>query len=195
MAEQQPYETFDEISADLEAKLNSIPGHPVDWLLKELGDPQKKQAFAAAAARILIAADPEFPAVCTKNINLDRALQVESGDPGIAHVLMLGIDRVANSTMSVWWRGKVPPSKVVKWLKRAWKEGLDTTTRSLKLCVGRDTCSEPVNNKLMFAGYGSGSTLGAAQTLGMYLFLNLPKELRAPPGPGSAGCRDGLRAL
>ena len=62
--------------------------------------------------------------------------------------------------------------------------GLDTTQRSLKLCVGRETCSDQVSNKLMFAGYGGGSTLGAAQTLGMLLFLQLPKELRATPGAG-----------
>ena len=123
MVEQQPYEHWDELEADLDAKLNSIPGHPVDWLLKELDDPEKKKAFAAAAARILIAADPEFPAVCTKNINLDRALQVESGDPGIAHVLMLGIDKVANSMMDVFWHGKGPPEKLIKWLKRSWLDG------------------------------------------------------------------------
>ena len=73
--------------------------------------------------------------------------------------------------------------------------GLDTTNRSFKLCVGRETCSSSVADKLMFAGYGGGSTLGAAQTLGMLLFLQLPKEPRATPGPGSAGGRDGLRAF
>ena len=195
MAAKPPYDTLDEIMVDLEKLLGEITDHPVDWLLQQLGDADKKKAFAHSAVKILLEVDPDFPKVCTKTIDLNRALQVEAGDPGIAHVLMLGIDKVANSMMSVWWHGKGPPAKLKKWLKRSWREGLDTTQRSLKLCVGRETCSSSVADKLMFAGYGGGSTLGAAQTLGMLLFLQLPKEPRATPGPGSAGGRDGLRAL
>ena len=183
MADKTPYENRAELEADLDKLLGGITGHPLDWLLQELGDAEKKKAFAHSAAKILLEVDPDFPKVCTRTINLDRALQVEAGDPGTAHVLMLGIDKVANSTMSVWWHGKGPPAKLTKWLKRSWREGLDTTQRSLKLCVGRDTCSSSVADKLMFAGYGGGSTLGAAQTLGMLLFIQLPKELRATPGP------------
>ena len=82
-----------------------------------------------------------------------------------------------------FWHGKGPPEKLIKWLKRSWREGLDTTQRSLKLCVGPATCAGSVADKLLFAGYGGGSTLGAAQTVGMLLFLQLPKELRATPGP------------
>ena len=179
-----PYENVAELMADLDELLAGIPGHPVDWLVQELGDAEKKRAFANAAVKIMLEVDPEFPRVRAKGIDLDRALQVEAGDPGIAHVLMLGIDKVANSMMSVWWHGKSPPAKLIKWLKRSWLEGLDTTQRSFKLCVGRETCSDQVSNKLMFAGYGGGSTLGAAQTLGMLLFLQLPKDLRATPGAG-----------
>ena len=204
MAAKPPYDTLDEIMVDLEKLLGEITDHPVDWLLQQLGDADKKKAFAHSAVKILLEVDGDFPKVCTKTIDLNRALQVEAGDPGIAHVLMLGIDKVANSMMSVWWHGKGPPAKLTKWLKRSWREGLDTTQRSLKLCVGRATCAGSVADKLMFAGYGGGSTLGAAQTVGMLLFLQLPKELRATPGPkrgpGSPGPglgrggRGGLRA-
>ena len=204
MAAKPPYENHDEIFEDLDRLLSEIAGHPVDWAINELGGTDKKKAFANSTVKILIDVDPEFPIVCTKEINLSRALQVEAGDPGIAHVLMLGIDKVANSMMDVWWHGKGPPEKLIKWLKRSWREGLDTTQRSLKLCVGRATCAGSVADKLMFAGYGGGSTLGAAQTVGMLLFLQLPKELRATPGPkrgpGSPGPglgrggRGGLRA-
>ena len=184
MAEKAPYESVDELFADLDELLARIPGHPMEWLCKEeLNTVAKQAAFASATVKILIEADPEFPAVCTTKINLDRALQVESGDPGICHVLQLGIDKVANSTMSVFWHGLSPPAKLIRWLKRSWAEGLDTTQRSFKLCVGRDTCLNQISDKLMFAGYAGGSTLGSAQTLGMFLYLQLPKELRATPGP------------
>ena len=184
MAEKAPYESVDELFADLDELLARIPGHPMEWLCKEeLNTVAKQAAFASATVKILIEVDPEFPAVCTTKINLDRALQVESGDPGICHVLQLGIEKVANSTMSVFWHGLSPPAKLIRWLKRSWEEGLDTTQRSFKLCVGRDTCLNQISDKLMFAGYAGGSTLGSAQTLGMFLFLQLPKELRATPGP------------
>ena len=111
MAAKPPYENHDEIFEDLDRLLSEIAGHPVDWAINELGGTDKKKAFANSTVKILLDVDPEFPTVCTKAINLSRALQVEAGDPGIAHVLMLGIDKVGISTLDVFWRDSPPPGK------------------------------------------------------------------------------------
>ena len=102
MAVKPPYDNMDELLTDFDA-------HPVEWLLTHLGDPDKRRAFAHSTVKTLLSVDPEFPKVCTRDINLDRALQVGVGDPGIAHVLMLGIDKLRMSALDVFWRDKDPP--------------------------------------------------------------------------------------
>ena len=179
------YEDWQELSQDLDRLLNNIPEHPVEYLRRVLGTPEQKKALASALVPRMLSADADFPTVVTTTVDVGRALQVESGDPGIAHVLMLGLDTVAMSTMSVFWRGLCPKEKLIGWLKRSWKEGLDTTQRSLKLVVGRGMCDSAISAKLFFAGYAGGSSLGAAQTLGAFLFTQLPKEL-----PGDSRTRD-----
>ena len=52
------YETMGEILEDVDKALSGINGHPLDWLMKELGDPDKKKAFAHSAVKFLLEADP-----------------------------------------------------------------------------------------------------------------------------------------
>jgi len=172
----EPYATIDEVMSDLERLFAQIPDHPVEHLKRQLGDQMKKKALASVMVKKMLLAEPGFPKMVTAQVDKGRALQVESGDPGSAHVLMLGFESIAHSTMSVFWRGLSPKEKIQEWLRRSWREGLDTTQRSFKLVIASGMCEQPVADKLFFAGYAGGSALGAAQTLGAYLFTQLPKD-------------------
>ena len=47
------------------------------------------------------------------------------------------------------------------------------------LAISKGTCDEEITRKLFFAGYCGGSSLGFAQSLGMCITTQLPKDSSA----------------
>ena len=83
--------------------------------------------------------------------------------------------------MSAFWRGLPSPPKIYDWLRRSLFEGLDSTQRSFKLAIAESLCGTRISDKLFFTGYGGGSSLGFAQTLGMYLLTQCKKDASGIP--------------
>ena len=162
---------FDAVMADVHAQVQALKAsgkHPVEFLQSELATPEQKTAFARLVVPKLKAVSPRFNARVTTHIHRGRALQTNAGDPGLCHILALGINKMACSTMSCFWRGLPAQQKIYDWVDRSLRETLDTTQRKLKLSVSADMCETDISGKLFFAGYAGGSSLGFAQSLLLY---------------------------
>ena len=93
--------------------------------------------------------------------------------------MMLSFETVAGTPLNAFQRGLVPPVKIYEILYRSLVEGLDTSSRSLQLAISRNMCGVDISKKLYFAGYCGGSSLGFAQSLGMCVTTQLPKDSSA----------------
>ena len=54
------------------------------------------------------------------------------------------------------------------------QEGLNTTSKQIKMSVARMICGRDVSKHMLFAGYASGSTLGAGGILLLLLLVEFP---------------------
>ena len=101
-----------------------------------------------------------------QSIVLEDALVESVGCSGEAHLLMMGYKRMKGLDWPVMWRNDPSIHRLLEVWHRALTSGrgLDLTARQLKVCVSRDMCelkNGALAKQLMFAGYTSGSTLGA----------------------------------
>ncbi len=83
------------------------------------------------------------------------------GCAGEAHLLMIGYDRMKGLDWPVMWKRDPALNRMRDVWCRALTSGrgLDTTARSLKLCVAPEMCKPKgteLSKELLFAGYTSG---------------------------------------
>ena len=97
--------------------------------------------------------------------------------------MMFSCENVQGSTLDAFQRGMAPPTKIYDVVFRSLGEGLDTRGRPIVLAISRRTCDEQITSKCFFAGYVSGSSLGFAQTLAMYIVTKLEKDWSAARAP------------
>ena len=152
--------------------------HPVTFLREKLSSKPEKENLAKLMVPKMVAANPSMVTYLSTTVSGDRATQ-DAGDAGCAHALMLSFEGVVGTPLDAFQRGLAPPAKIYEALYRSLEEGLDTSARSLQLAISRSSCNVPITKKLFFAGYCGGSSLGFAQSLGMYITTQLPKDSSA----------------
>ena len=54
------------------------------------------------------------------------------------------------------------------------QEGLNTTSKQIKMSVAKEICDRDVSKQVLFAGYAGGSTLGAGGILLLLLLVEFP---------------------
>ena len=97
---------------------------------------------------------------------------------------MIGYNVMKTLRWPVMWKS-LPACKRLRdvWLRALTSgRGLDTTGKSLKLCIPSDVCrleGAKLSNELLFAGYVSGSTLGGGSLLLAWMLLEVSRE-RSP---------------
>ena len=123
----------------------------------------------------MAAVNPNMMTHVTHSISSARATQA-AGDAGCAHALMLSFNGVDDTTLDAFHRGMAPPARIYECMFRSLVQGLDTSTRSIGLVVSRGNCETQITKKLFFAWYLSGSSLGVAQGLLMYITCQLEKS-------------------
>ena len=111
------------------------------------------------------------------SINLHDAQQEGIGCSGEAHLFMVGYNVMKGLNWPAMWKGNPPLCRLHNVWMRALTSGrgLDTASRSLKLCISQQMCNLPVGtlaNQLLFAGYTSGSTVGSGCLLLAYMLIN-----------------------
>ena len=106
---------------------------------------------------------------------LAYAMQTDIGCSGEAHLLMPGFDRMQGVNFPVFWKGNPAIDRIWEVMDRALtQEGLNTTSKQLKLAVAKDFCEKDLSKQMLFAGYASGSTLGAGGLMLLLLLTEYP---------------------
>ncbi len=148
--------------------------HPLQALRDALRNKDYRRSFCKAALREMLIVNPTMTTSVMKEINLDDALVESVGCAGETHLLIVGYERMKGLDWPVMWKGDPNLLRLGDVWRRALTSGagLDTTARSLKVCVSRDMCGVPLGKELLFAGYTGGSTLGAGSLLLLYMLLN-----------------------
>ena len=179
MAALRKYTSLAEVEKDFEEQWKNLAStaardacHPIDILQDALRAPQQKMGFAKAVIPLFKQANPEFNKHITTIVNETRAVDVKMGHPGVTHALTLGIDTVPKTSMGVFWRGKPAPEKIWSWVIKSLRESFNTTQKGIKLCISPQLCGVELADKVFFTGYGGGSSVGFAQTLGLYMLVN-----------------------
>ena len=176
MADASAAEVVEDVKKCVAAQIGQQ--HPVTFLREKLSSMAEKENLAKLMVPKLVGANPHMLTRLSQTVSADRATQ-DAGDAGVAHALMLSFEGVAGSPLDAFQRGLAPPAKIYEALFRSLEEGLDTSARSLQLAISRSSCNVPITKKLFFAGYCGGSSLGFAQSLGMRITTQLPKDSSA----------------
>ena len=149
--------------------------HPLQYLRQTLKSKEAKREFCKLALKGMLTAHPDMRATCMSKINLTDAMQTNIGCSGEAHLLMSGFDRMQGSNIPVFWKGNPSVDRIWDVMARALLvEGLNTTTKQIKLAVARELCDKDLGKQMLFAGYASGSTVGAAGIMLLLLLSEFP---------------------
>ena len=171
-----------EIVADCQAQWVAWcqKGHPLDCLRQALQDSAYRTSVLKQLFTRMKEVHPTMPSTVMQRINLADAEQEGIGCSGEAHIFMAGYNLMKGLSWPVMWKGDPALCRLhVVWMRALTSgKGLDTTSRSLKLCVSAQMCNLPPDQpgglaqQLLFAGYTSGSTLGSGCLLLAYMLLN-----------------------
>ena len=150
--------------------------HPLQYLRNQLKSKEAKRQFCKLAVNQMLAIHPDMRKTCMSSINLQHAMQTNIGSSGEAHLLMPGFDRMQNSNLPVFWKGNPSVDRIWDVIEQALttQEGLNTTSKQIKMSVAKEICDRDVSKQVLFAGYAGGSTLGAGGILLLLLLTEFP---------------------
>ncbi len=167
------------IVADCEAQWAAWcqKGHPLAQLRENLQDPTYRSQVLRSLVQHMKEAHPDMRRTLLQKITLTDAQQEGIGCSGEAHLFMIGYSVMKGLDWPAMWKGDPALFRLHSVWMRALTSGtgLDTTVRSLKLCVAPQMCDlEPgaLAKELLFAGYTAGSTLGSACFLLAFMLLH-----------------------
>ena len=83
-------------------------------------------------------------------MDLGRAQDVKIGHAGQTHALIFAFDSVPRSKLGAFWRGLPAPEKILRWMKKSLEEGLDTTSKIIKLCISAQLCGHDLKKMMFF---------------------------------------------
>jgi len=171
--------SLDDVSAWVNRRWEEIvemSDHPLQYLRQQLRSKESKKEFCRAAVRGMLEAHPDMRKTCRSIVALHDATQENIGCSGEGHILMPGFDRMQGVNLPVFWKGNPSIERIWDVMERALRSGsgLDTTSKTLKLAVAKDLCDKDMSKQMLFAGYVSGSTLGAGGLLLLFLLLEFP---------------------
>ena len=159
--------------------------HPMTTIRRELRNPEYRRVFCGIGMKNMMAVHPDMRSTLVQRINLNDASDPSVGSSGEAHLLMIGFEMVKDLGWSVLWKRDGSLGR----LRNVWRQaiesgrGLDTTSRSIKVCVSRGMCEKEgkaLFGEMLFAGYVSGSTLGTGSLLLLWMLIQIEQKYGTP---------------
>ena len=156
-------------------------GHPLKGLREELSSFQYRKQFCMILLRKMLEAHPSMRETCIQEIDEVSARDVSIGASGEAHLLMIGYEKMKGTHWPAMWKKEPSNTRLRDVWRRALTSGrdLDTTSRSLKICVHSDLCKlngKQLSNEVLFAGYASGSTLGGGSLCLAWMLMTVDQR-------------------
>ena len=165
--------TMEKVWDDMLAKSG---GKPLEYLRTTLMDSSVRSAWVRKCVTLMREANPLFAKNFITKFARGEVCNESIGQLAEGHALIASFDKMRGSRWPAFW--KADPS--AERLRGVWEmavstgKGMDMSTRTIKLCISEDLCDvEDIRAHFFYAGYTSGSTLGAGCLLMLFMLTEI----------------------